>query len=287
MIAIMARELRSYFKTPVGYVFVGLFLLVTGVVFTATNLFSGSSNYTTFLSNFLVLYVFAVPLLTMRLLSEERRQRTDQLLLTSPITVTGIVVGKFLAAFAVYLITLLTTILYAAVIGIFGDLAFWETVGGYVGSLLLGGSLIAVGVLISAATENQVSAAFFSFLTILLIFLLQFVVGGVPRTLTTGIVFGVVGVVGIGLFFFFNTRNWVIAVATGVVAAAGFGATYLFNPVVFQGLLVRTLGLFSLFARLQSFTIGLVKLDEVLFHVSFTAVFLFFTIRLIEKRRWS
>jgi len=287
MTAIMMRELRSYFQTPVGYVIVGLFLFVTGLIFTTSNMLGQSSNFTAFLGNFLLLYVLVVPLLTMRLWSEERRQRTDQLLLTSPITVTQIVVGKFLAAFLVYLITLVVTMLYAVVVGIFGDLIISQTIGAYIGLALLGGSLISIGVLISASAENQVSAAFFSVITLLLIFIIRLIKPAVPQNDITAIIFAAAAVIAIGLFFFSNTKNWIVTGAGALVAAGAFVLTYFINADVFQGLFRDTLDIVSLFDRMGTFTIGIVKLEEVVFHLSFTSVFLFITIRLIERRRWA
>lgn len=287
MLAVMSRELRNYFLTPIGYIFMGLFLLVAGFFFSFGNIMNGSSYFTSFLGNILFLYLFAIPLLTMRLLSEERRQRTDQLLLTSPITVTGIVVGKFLAAFIVYLITLAVTILYAVVVGIFGDLAIWETVGGYIGFILLGGGFISVGVLISAMSENQVNAAFFTFFALLLIQFIELVKNISPVDPLSGIIFAAAVGVALALFFFFTTRNWIVTAAVVVVSAVAIVLLQLISPDVFVGLIAKALDWFSLLGRFDSFTIGLLKIQEIVFYVSFIAVFLFVTIRIIEKRRWA
>jgi ABC-2 type transport system permease protein len=287
MVAVMSRELRNYFLTPLGYIFMGLFLLVAGFFFSFGNIMSGSSYYTSFLGNILFLYLFAVPLLTMRLLSEERRQRTDQLLLTSPITVTGIVVGKFLAAFIVYLVTLGVTILYAVTVGIFGDLAVWETVGGYIGFMLLGGSFIAVGVLISAMSENQVSSAFFSFFALLLIWFIDMVKNVSPTDVLSGTIFAAALAVALALFFFFTTRSWIVTGAVALLGAAAIVVVHLIDATLFNGLIVEVLDWFSLIGRFDSFTIGILKIQEIVFYVSFIAIFLFVTVRIIEKRRWA
>ncbi|MBU8913237.1 MAG: ABC transporter permease [Spirochaetales bacterium] len=287
MTAILARELRSYFQTPTGYIFMGLFLLLTGFFFTMGNLMTGSSYYTSFLGSILFLYLFAVPLLTMRLLSEERRQRTDQLLLTSPITITDIVLGKFFAALVVYLLTLVVTVLYALVIGIFGDLAVWEAVGGYIGFMLLGSSFIAVGVLVSAVSENQVSAAFFTFFALLLIWFISSIKGVVPQDLVSGTIFAAGLVIAIGLFFYLNTKSWIAAGAVGIIGAIAIVVLHFIDPTIFEGLIVETIDWFSLIDRFDSFTLGLLKLEETVFYLSFTSVFLFVTVRVIEKRRWA
>lgn len=287
MLAIMNRELNTYFKTPIGYIFMGLFLIVTGFFFTAGNLISGSSYFTSFLSSILFIYLLAVPLLTMRLLSEEKRQRTDQLLLTSPVTVTEIVVGKFLAAFIVFALTLVVTMLYAVVIAIFGDLAVWETIGGYFGFLLLGGSFISVGVLISAVSDNQVSAAFFTFFALLLIYFLNLIRTVAPQDPVASTIFAAVIVLGIGAFFFTNTKSWIAA--AGVIGIGGIVIVVLHfvQPDIYNGLISSFLEWFSLLERYDTFTLGLIELEEVVFYLSFITVFLFVTIRLIEKRRWA
>lgn len=287
MTAIMTRELRTYFQTPIGYIFMGLFLLVSGFFFTFGNLMSGSSYFTSFLQSILFLYLFAVPLLTMRLISEERRQRTDQLLLTSPITVTDIVLGKFFAAFIVYLLTLVVTALYAIVVGIFGDLAVWQTVGGYIGFALLGASFISVGVLVSAVSENQVSSAFFTFFALLLIWFLNLVKSVAPTDPVSSTVFAAAIVIGLAGFFFANTRSWVTAGAVTLVGAATIAVLHFVQPDVFNGLIVEVLDWFSLLERFDSFTLGVIELEEVVFYLSFTSIFLFVTVRMIEKRRWA
>ncbi len=287
MIAIMTRELRTYFQTPIGYIFMGLFLLVSGFFFTFGNLISGSSYFTSFLQSILFLYLFAVPLLTMRLISEERRQRTDQLLLTSPITVTDIVLGKFFAAFIVYLLTLLVTALYAVVVAIFGDLAVWQTVGGYIGFALLGASFISVGVLVSAVSENQVSSAFFTFFALLLIWFLNLVKSVAPTDAVSSTVFAAAIAIGLAGFFYANTRSWVTAGAVTLLGAATIVVLHLVQPDVFNGLIVEVLDWFSLLERFDAFTLGVIELEEVVFYLSFTSIFLFVTVRMIEKRRWA
>lgn len=287
MIAIMTRELRTYFQTPIGYIFMGLFLLVSGFFFTFGNLISGSSYFTSFLQSILFLYLFAVPLLTMRLISEERRQRTDQLLLTSPITVTDIVLGKFFAAFIVFLLTLVVTALYAIVVGIFGDLAVWQTVGGYIGFALLGASFISIGVLVSAVSENQVSSAFFTFFALLLIWFLNLVKSVAPTDAVSSTVFAAAIVIGLAGFFYANTRSWITSGAVILLGAAAIVVLHFIQPDVFNGLIVEVLDWFSLLERFDAFTLGVIELEEVVFYLSFTSIFLFVTVRMIEKRRWA
>jgi ABC-2 type transport system permease protein len=286
MMAILKRELKSYFLTPIGYIYMGFFLLVAGVFFTFGNLITRSSQYTGFLGGILFIYLFAVPLLTMRLFSEEKRQRTDQLLLTSPISIPEIVLGKFLAAFTVYLITLAITVMYALVVGIYGDLSFWETLGAYIGFIFLGASYIAVGVFISAGTENQLTSALVSFFSLLMIWLIDPISNSLPVDLTAGIIFAALLVVALCGYIYLNTKNLYITVAVFLLGAIIIAASYFIDQVVFIGFMRKFFSWFSLNKRYENFSMGLLKVDSLVYYLSFTGLFLFLTVRLIEKQRW-
>jgi ABC-2 type transport system permease protein len=287
MYSIFKREFRGFFETPIGYVFMGLFLLISGFFFAYNHLFTGSAYYSTFLGSIFFIFIFAVPLLTMKLLSEERRQKTDQLLLTCPISVLDIVLGKFFAAAAVFLMTLLVTVLYAVVVGIFGDLAVAETVGAYIGFFLLGLCFISIGLLVSALTENQVTAAFFTFFSLLFVWLLNLVKQVVPSDSLSGIIFAVVAGLAIVAYLYFNTRSWLVAAAAFVILAAAIVLVALLSKGAFNGFIGNVLGWISLIDRYNSFNLGILKLDAVVYYLSFSSVFLFLTVRVIEKRRWA
>ena len=177
MLAILRREFRAYFSSPLGFTFVGFFLLIAGIFFALSNLLSGSPAYAGVLNSLTFIFLFLVPILTMRLLTEETRQKTDQLLITSPLTITGIVLGKYLAAVGVFLISLLITVLYPVIMSFYalGGLAGWEILGGYIGFFLLGASFIAVGLFFSSLTDNPLIAAVESFAALLLIWILDFI----------------------------------------------------------------------------------------------------------------
>lgn len=163
MLAVFKRELQNYFLTAIGYVFVAVFLIASGVFFFMNNVMSGTNSLTTMLGNMSYIFMLIVPVLTMRLLAEERRSRTDQLLLTSPLKITSIVGGKYLAAVAVFAISMVGTFFNVIVIVSYGK-AYWGLIfSSYLGYFLMGCVYIAVGVLMSALTENQISAAVLTF----------------------------------------------------------------------------------------------------------------------------
>jgi ABC-2 type transport system permease protein len=265
----------------------GFFLLITGIFYTFSNLLTANSRFSGFLGSILLIYLFAIPLLTMRLFSEEKRQKTDQLLLTSPITIPEIVCGKFLAALAIYVFTLLVTLLYVLVIAIFGDLQGWETLGSYIGFVFLGASYIAVGVFVSASTENQLTAALVTFFSLLVVWILDPLSQAIPSDMRTGLISASVLALILVLFLYINTRNWLIVLGVVIAAALAIGGFYLFNKTLFYGFAQKFLGWFSLNRRYESFSMGLLKFDSLLYYASFTGLFLFLTVRLIEKRRWN
>ena len=287
MVAIFKREFFSYFRTSIGFLYMGLFLLLTGIFFTFGNIFSGSSQYMGFLGSVLFIFLFAVPLLTMRLFSEERRQKTDQILLTSPVSIPAIVCGKFFAALAVYSGTLLVTVIYAALIAIYGDLQTWETVGSYLGFIFLGACYLSLGVFISSMTENQLAAALVTFFVLMMILLIDPVSQAIPSSTQAGIISASVLLALLVLFLFFSTRNWVIALAAAVLGSLAIVLLYYFKRDIFFGFAHTVIGWFSLNRRYESFSVGLVRLDSLVYYISFCTLFLFLTVRLIEKRRWT
>ncbi len=173
MKAVFSREIRAYFTTPIGYIFIGMFLVASGFMFAYVNLLNRSPRLDGVLSNLIPIFMFLIPILTMRLLSEERNMKTDQILLTSPVSVWGIVFGKYLAAVCVYLITLALTLLYLVVIGIHGAPAYAEIFCSYAGLALLGMCFISVGIFISSLTENQAVAAVTTFVILLLLYIMD------------------------------------------------------------------------------------------------------------------
>jgi ABC-2 type transport system permease protein len=287
MIAVFKREIKAYFSSPAGYVFMGFFLLISGFFFALSNLFQASPNYTGVLGSITFIFLIVVPILTMRLMSEESRQRTDQLLLTSPLSIAGMVLGKYFAAVGVFLITLLITCLYPIILSFFGTIAVWEIVGGYIGFFLLGSAFISIGLFISSLTDNQVIAAVVTFSALLLTWIIDWVIQGLPTDRTSGMVFACILVAGATLLVYFTTRNIFVSVVTVVIGAGIVTALYFIDPFLFDGLIVRVIEWFSLLKRYDKFTMGILSVSPIVYYITFSSAFLFLTVRMIEKRRWS
>lgn len=174
MIAVMKRELSSYFLSVLAYVYLAIFTLFSGIYFFVTCLYGyGSNNLTHVFGNLFAIVIFLVPILTMKLWSEEKKQKTDQLLLTSPVRLTSIVFGKYLAALLIFLTGLFITIVYAGIISVFADPGWPLVLTNFLGLLLLGAALISIGLFISSLTESQLISAIVSFAISLLIMMMD------------------------------------------------------------------------------------------------------------------
>ena len=171
MKAIFLRELCAYFKGPLGFVFIGASCLFSGLYFYAYNLYGGAISFSKLFATMFSVELFLIPVLTMRLLSEDRRQRTDQLLMTAPVSSLAIVLGKYLCALCVYVLAAASTLLAAFVFSAIVQVNWALIAGNYIGLLLLGVALIAICMFLSALTESQLIAAVGGFSVSLLVIL--------------------------------------------------------------------------------------------------------------------
>lgn len=178
MKAIFKKEMLSYFTSPIGYVFIGVFMFLSGLFFSMEMFTKRVGSISGILPVCMVILMLLMPIITMRLIAEEKANKTDQLLLSAPVKVAEIVLGKYFAAFCVFLISVAATLPYVFVASIWGDVAFGETFASYLGYVLFGALLIALGLFISSLTENQVVAAVITYgVTLLLFFSSQIKVG--------------------------------------------------------------------------------------------------------------
>jgi ABC-2 type transport system permease protein len=287
MLAIIKKEFLSYFKSMTGYIFMGSLLFFVGLFFVMNNLLAMSPEYNGVLSNITFVFLLVVPILTMRLMAEEARQKTDQLLLTSPISLTKIVLGKYLGAVSVLLLTLIITWLYPIILSTMGKVNWPEVIGGYIGFFLFGSALIAVGLFISSITDNQVIAAVVTFTALLLFWFLDAIINGLPTNRTSGIIFAGALVAAVAFLFYIAAKNLYVSIGILIVGALGLLAGYLFKPDLYVGLIGKTLNWFSLLSRYQDFSMGILNLSPIIYYISFSSVFVYLTVRMLEKKRWS
>ena len=175
MEAIIKKELKGYFQSPIGYIFVGVFMALCSMFFVSGALAYQTADLSSIFANINVVYLFLVSILTMGLFSLERSRKTDQLLLTAPVSVRDIVVGKYLAALSVFGVTLLISLVFPFILNIYGSPSTSEMVGSYIGFILLWSAFIAIGLFISALTESQMIAAVITFGVLLLIYYVDWI----------------------------------------------------------------------------------------------------------------
>ena len=287
MLAIFKKELKTYFLTPTGWIFLAVFLLISGILYSTQLVFPGNAQYSMFLSSLLIIYLLVVPLLTMRIFTDEKRFGTDQLLLTGPSNLWGIVMGKFLAAYTVLLITMAVTMIYPVLLSFHGKLDWPMIFGSYIGIVLLGASFIAIGIFISQISEGVVGAAVLTFCALIITFIIDFMQQYMPVTEISGLVWSAI-LIAIPLFWLYSSgRNWAVTAAVALVFAGVILLVWFFGRDLFGGLIGKSLGWLSLTRRFGLFTMGILGLDPILYYLSFTGFFLFLTVQGLEKRRWN
>jgi len=287
MLAIFLKEFRSYFTSAIGYIFMATFLLITGIFFVMYNLVSASPAYNSTLQSLIIIFLFIIPILTMKIISEETKTKTDQLLFTSPLKITDIIVGKYLAAVSIFTISLLITVLYPMILSMFGTVSVSEVFTGYIGMFLLGATLISIGLFVSSLTENQVTSAVISFGVLLFIFLLDNIQQALPSTRTSSVIFVLIIIVIFAVFVYFSTKNIYATAITVIVGLIITLSIYLVKKEAFDGLLQKVFEWFSLIKRYNLFSQGILSLNSVVYYLSFIVAFVFLTIRIVDKRRWS
>lgn len=288
MIAIYKRELKSYFQSMIGYAFITFLMLFTGVYFTAYNLNAGYPYFAYTLSASMLIFLIAVPVLTMKSFAEERKSKTDQLLLTAPVSVTGIVLGKYLAMVTVFLIPCLLYCIYPLVIKMWGTAYLKVDYASIFMFFLIGCVYIAVGMFLSSLTESQIIAAVSTFAALLVMYLWS----GLINFLPTDALGNFIGLLAILLVFsaliYQLTKNWMIGGGLAFLSVAGCVGVYFTNQSAFESLLynmLQKLDFSSMFSSVMSSS--LLDMSSVVLCISIVFLFVFITIQTIQKRRWS
>lgn len=284
MSAVFRRELGAYFNSMLGYVFISFFLVMIGLYFLTVNLISGVPYFSRALNDGMFVFLIGVPLLSMRSLAEEKAARTDQALLTSPNTVTALILGKYLAMLAMLAIPFAVFCLCPPVIHFFGD---WYPRTDYAGIFvffMIGAVFLSIGMFVSSTTESQMAAAVGTFAIVLLLYLWDDLIAYLPLGELTSL---------IGLaccFACVSLLVWAVskssAMAAGAFAAAllALAGVYFSGSVRFSGLLAKLLGVFSLTAPLRSLiNAQVLELRGIILYLSVIFFFLLLTVQNFKR----
>lgn len=287
MKAVFKHELRLYFQSLTAYVFGAFLLVFIGIGAMLYNLQAAVSNFEYVLSFGSMVFVVIVPILTMRTIAEERKQKTDQLLYSLPISTTEVVVGKYLALLLVYLVPLALISLYPLIFAQYGDVYLLTSYGSLLAFFLVGAALIAVGMFLSSLTDNQGFAAGMGIAVILFNY---FSVSLAEYTSATAFGSAVALFLISGLFGWiikYLTRNETLGYGIGLGLMAITTGVFLWDDSKFEGLLPDIMKKLSLFDRLETFVSGVFDLTALVYFLSVIVFFLFLTVQSLEKRRYN
>ena len=287
MIAVLKHELRSYFRSLTAYVFGAFLLAFIGLGSVLYNLQAAVSNFEFVLSFGCLVFVVIVPILTMRVIAEERKQKTDQLLYSLPITTTQVILGKYLALLVVYLIPLCVISLYPLIFSRYGDVYLLTAYGSILAFFIMGGALIALGVFISSLTDNQGFAAGIGIAVILLNYYSVSLSEYVSSTAIGSMAALVVIILLLGAVIRYLTGNENLAYGIALVLILVTALLYWKDNTAFEGLLPNLMTKLSLFERFNSFVNGVFDMTAIVYYLTVIAFFLFLSVQSLEKRRYN
>lgn len=287
MTAVYKRELRSYLTSMVGYLFIFFILLLTGIYFSAYQLAAAYPKFEYTLSALTFVFLISVPILTMRVLAEERKQKTDQLLLTAPVSVGQIVLGKYLALVTTFAIPMVIMCFYPLLMSKFGTVSFAGAYTGILGFFLLGCANLAIGVFVSSLTESQVIAAVLTFVFLFAFYMMNGISSFFSQTsMSTAVAFGLL-IVAIAIIIYTMIKNVLISAVIGVVGEVALVIVYVVKSSIFQGGIQKVLNVFNLSGHYENFTNGVFDVTGIVYFISVVAICLFLTMQSIQKRRWN
>ena len=286
MNAIFKREVRSYFTGIVGCVVIAAIFAFIALYYAANNLIVGMPDFALILYNTQIVLLFVLPALSMRSFSDERRNKTDQLLLTSPVGIPSIVLGKYLAQLVVFAVPVALAGILPLTMGLFGTVSYVSAYAALFGYFLVGAACIAVGTFLSALTENQI----LSYLAAFAALLVAYMMNSIQQLFTTGntmafIVFGIVLAIAaavVGLL----CKNAVIGSGVFCVGAAALLLLFQLRPTWLLNAFNLLLDALSLFDPFVDFVGGMFTIPGVVYYLSVIVLFLFLTGQAIERRRW-
>lgn len=288
MLAIYKRELKSYFHSMTGCVFIAFLVMFTGIYFMAYNLNAGYPYFSYILSGSLIVFLVGIPLLTMRSFSEERKTKTDQLLLTAPVSLTKVVLGKYFAMVTVLAVPNVIFCLFPLLIKLQGTAYLLVDYSSIAVFFLLGCVYLAIGMFMSSLTESQIIAFISTFGILLLLYLWDGILSFLPSSAFSGMIGILLILTLIVVYIYHMTKNWMLAAGIEAVGIVTELIVYFVKSSLYENLLTKLLGRLALadvFMNISSSNI--VDVSGLLLYVSILIIFVFLTIQTIQKRRWS
>lgn len=289
MTIILAKEFKTYFKSGYGTMFMTVYLFIFGLYFTFMNIYpQPNSVFSSTIQNMIFIFILIFPAITMRSFAEEKKSRTDQLLFTTPIRITSIVIGKYLAALMLFILTLSITAIHAVTIGFFTvNIDVYSIITSYVGFLLIGASFIAIGMFISVVSENQIVAGISSLGISIILYAVSSISDVIPRDSMSGMFFMIVCIVLLTAGLYSLLKNIWIALTTFALFIGITIWLFFTQKSFFEGIIQKTIKVLSITKFSDEYFIGVISLSSIVYYLSIISLFLFFSHVIIERRRWS
>ena len=287
MIAVCKHELSSHFHSLTAYIFSAFLLAFVGIGAMLYNIQSAVANFEYVLSFVCLGFVVIIPILTMKAVAEERRQKTDQLLYSLPITTSQIMIGKYVALLVVYLVPLVVISFYPLIFARFGEVYLLTSYGSMFAFFMMGAAMIAAGIFISSLTDNLGFAAGIAIPVILLNYYSVTLAEYVSSTAIDSAAALIVAAVLLGFVIRYLTRNDKLAIGCGAVLSIAVAGLYVMDSAAFEGLLPDIMKQLSLFERFYKFVNGVFDLTGIVYYVTVTVFFLFLSVQSLEKRRYN
>ncbi|MGM8137942.1 MAG: ABC transporter permease [Enterococcus italicus] len=288
MIAIYKRELKSYTFTMIGSVFLAFLLAFVGIYFMVYNLNYGYNYFSYALGSGLLVMIVIVPILTMKSFAEERHNKSDQLLLTSPVSVTKIVLGKYLAMVSILGIACVIFMIFPVIIRMLGTAHFLIDYLTILMFFLIGSVYIAIGMFLSSTTESQIIAAVGTMAVLLLLYFWSTLTNYLPSGTLANLVMVLILFALVALALQSYLQNWTFTSLIYAVVALGTIIVYFVTKTSFESLLTNILSSFDLTAVLTDLVdSSLLNIPNVFLLLSLIVAFNYLTIQVIQKRRWS
>lgn len=287
MSAIFKKEFKSYFHNMTGPVFMTAVMVFIGLYFFVNNIYYGYPHFAVSLSGVSVVLLLLVPVLTMRSFAEEKRTKTDQMLLTSPLSVTQIVMGKFMAMAAVLGVCMLIACFGPIILHFYGGGAMLADYVAIIAFFLLGAAYISIGMFVSSLTESQIISAVITFCILLVLQLIDGISGVISSSSMLSLIGMIILVALVALMIYYMTKNVFIADVVGIAGAAVLIVIYAIKKTLFEGLLSSILNSLSLITRFDTIINQTLDVSTLIYYISVSALFVFLTVQSIQKRRWS
>lgn len=287
MIAILKREFKAYLHNVSGFIFIAFLLAFAGFFTAAQCLFGGSANFGYALYNVVIVFLLIVPILTMRAIAEDKHNRTDQLLYSLPLSMSSVVIAKYLAMICVFLIPMAVIAVYPVILSLFGIMHYASAYSAFVGLFLLGAALIAVCTFVSSLTESQIIAAVVSFGVLLVFYLMSGFSAMIPQTALASFICMIILSALLSLIVYGLTKNFNVAVIVAAICVIPLCLIYMVKASLFSGLFPALLSYLAVFDRFYTFVYGIFDVTAVVYYLSVIVFFLFLTVQVMEKKRWS